>query len=64
VLAATGTRDAAPDATALAALLPLALAGQVAGRPLFARLSGGGYEGVLTVVLVVSALVGLASAAI
>ena len=41
VLAATGTRGAAPGAVALAALLPLAALGQLAGRPLFARLVGG-----------------------
>lgn len=64
VLLVSGTRDAAPEGTVLAAMMPLALVGQIAGRPLFARLSGGGYEGVLTAVLVVSALAGLASAAI
>jgi uncharacterized membrane protein YfcA len=62
VLAATGTRGAAPGAVALAALLPLAALGQLAGRPLFARLAGGRYERALTGVLVLSALLGLASA--
>ncbi len=61
-LAATGTRAALPDAAALAALVPLAAAGQLLGRPLFARLASGHYELALTVVLCVSAAVGLASA--
>ncbi len=62
VLAATGTRAAAPDPVALGALVPLAALGQLAGRPLFARLAAGRYERWLTVVLVLSALIGLASA--
>jgi uncharacterized membrane protein YfcA len=62
VLIATGTRDAAPDGAALAALIPLAAIGQVAGRPLFKRLSEGRYELVLTVVLSISALLGLLTA--
>lgn len=63
VLAATGTSEAVPPAAAVAALVPLTVAGQIAGRPLFARLSvGGGYERMLTVVLVVSCAVGLAAA--
>ena len=37
-----------------------ALAGQIAGRPLFARLAGGDYERVLTGVLVLAVSVGLA----
>jgi uncharacterized protein len=64
VLAATGTRAAAPDAVALAALLPLAALGQIAGRPLFARLATGRYELALTVVLTVSAVTGLLTAAV
>jgi hypothetical protein len=47
---------------ALGALVPLAALGQLAGRPLFARLAAGRYERWLTVVLVLSALIGLASA--
>ncbi len=61
-LAVTGTRGALPHAAALAALLPLAAAGQLLGRPLFHRLASGRYELALTVVLCVSAAVGLASA--
>jgi uncharacterized membrane protein YfcA len=62
VLAATGTRGAVPPAAALVALVPLAALGQIAGRPLFARLAGGHYEPVLVGVLSVSAIVGLLSA--
>jgi len=59
-LVVTGTRDAAPDATWLAALLPLTAAGQLAGRPLFSRLAAArSYERVLTVVLVVTVAAGL-----
>jgi uncharacterized membrane protein YfcA len=61
VLAATGTRGAAPDGAALAALVPLAAVGQVAGRPLFRRLATGSYDLVLTATLVASALLGLLS---
>jgi uncharacterized membrane protein YfcA len=55
-LAVSGTRAAAPDAAALAALVPLVAAGHLAGRPVFRRLSEGAYEPVLTTVLVASAL--------
>jgi uncharacterized protein len=56
----TGTRDALPDATWLAALVPLTAAGQLAGRPLFARLAAARtYERVLTVVLVMTVAAGL-----
>jgi len=59
-LALTGTRGAVPDATWVAALVPLTAAGQLAGRPAFARLAAArSYEGVLTVVLVVTVVVGL-----
>jgi uncharacterized protein len=59
-LALTGTDEAAPDATWLAALVPLTAAGQLAGRPLFARLAAArSYERLLTVVLVVTVAVGL-----
>jgi uncharacterized protein len=62
-LAVTRTEAAVPPAAAVGALVPLALAGQLAGRPLFARLSArGGYERVLTAVLVLSAGIGLAAA--
>jgi uncharacterized membrane protein YfcA len=62
VLAATGTRGALPHLAWLAALVPLAAAGQIAGRPLFRRLAGERYEAALTGVLTVSAIVGLLSA--
>ncbi|MEJ7893613.1 MAG: sulfite exporter TauE/SafE family protein [Solirubrobacteraceae bacterium] len=63
VLAVTQTEEAVPPAAAVLALAPVAVAGQLAGRPLFARLSvSGGYERMLTVVLVVSCAVGLAAA--
>ena len=62
VLAATGTDGAVPHATAVAALVPLAAAGQLLGRPLFARLAAGHYELALTVTLLISATVGLISA--
>jgi uncharacterized membrane protein YfcA len=58
----TGTREAVPDATWVAALVPLTAAGQLAGRPLFARLAAArSYERVLTVVLVVTVAAGLIS---
>ena len=62
VLLATGTTAAIPGWGVLAATVPLTAAGQLIGRPLFARLDGGGYEGVLTAVLVASAAIGLAAA--
>lgn len=62
VLAVTGTDGAVPHAAALAALVPLAAAGQLLGRPLFARLAAGHYELALSVTLVISAAVGLISA--
>lgn len=62
-LAVTGTEAAVPPAAAVAAFVPLAFLGQLGGRRLFARLAAhGGYERVLSAVLVVSAAVGLAAA--
>jgi uncharacterized membrane protein YfcA len=62
-LAATGTDGAAPSGGVLAALVPIAALGHLAGRPVFARLAHGeGYEPVLTGVLCVSVLVGLVAA--
>jgi uncharacterized membrane protein YfcA len=61
-LAAGGSSAAAPKATALAALVPLAIAGHLAGRPIFARLEQERYEPVLTAVLVAAALGGLLTA--
>jgi uncharacterized membrane protein YfcA len=60
-LLATGTGDAVPGAALLALTAPVVAAGHLAGRPVFARLvSGGRYEPVLTGVLLVSILGGLA----
>lgn len=57
----TGTSGAVPDAEVLAALIPVVALGCVFGRRVFARLArGGDYEPVLTGVLVVSVLSGLA----
>jgi uncharacterized membrane protein YfcA len=59
-LAFTGTDAAAPDATWVAALVPLTAAGQLAGRPAFSRLAAArSYERVLTLVLVVTVAAGL-----
>jgi uncharacterized protein len=61
-LAVTGTSGARPDATWLAALVPVVALGHLAGRPVFARLAGGHYEGVLTGVLLVACAGGLVTA--
>jgi uncharacterized membrane protein YfcA len=59
-LLVTGTSEAVPAATAVAAFLALAALGHVAGRRAFARLAAGrGYEQVLTVVLLVTVGTGL-----
>jgi uncharacterized protein len=64
-LALTGTDAAVPDAAWVAALVPLTAAGQLAGRPVFARLAAArSYERVLTVVLLVTVLAGLVSVAL
>jgi uncharacterized membrane protein YfcA len=56
----TGTDEAVPDAAWIAALVPLTALGQVAGRPVFARIAAArSYERVLTVVLLVTVAVGL-----
>ncbi len=61
-LALTGTSEAVPDATWIAALVPLTAAGQLAGRPVFARLAAArSYERVLTVVLLITVAAGLLS---
>lgn len=60
---ASGTEGAVPGGRELALLVPLAVAGQLAGRPLFTRLAhGGGYERILTALLLVSVAIGLATA--
>jgi uncharacterized membrane protein YfcA len=57
ILAATQTGPL-PPSTALAAGVPLAVAGHLAGRPLFRRLERHGYEAALALVLVASVLGG------
>jgi uncharacterized membrane protein YfcA len=59
-LVLTSTSDALPDAAALAALIPLTALGQIAGRPLFARIAAGhSYERMLTAVLLATVAAGL-----
>jgi uncharacterized membrane protein YfcA len=61
----TGTTAAVPEAWQVAVLVPVAAAGQVLGRRLFARLAASGrYEPVITAVLLASVLGGLAGAAL
>jgi uncharacterized protein len=60
---ATGTTAEMPGAEPIAVLAPVAAAGHILGRPLFARLSSGGrYEKVVTAVLLASVVGGLAAA--
>ena len=60
---ATRTSGAVPDPLVLAALVPLVVIGNLAGRPIFSRLVGrGSYEAVLTGTLLAAVLVGLATA--
>jgi uncharacterized protein len=62
---ATGTTAAMPDAGLVAVLVPVAAAGHILGRPLFARLaSSGRFEPVVTAVLLASVLGGLGAAAL
>jgi uncharacterized membrane protein YfcA len=62
---ATGTTGAVPELWQVAVLVPVAAAGQVLGRRLFARLAASGrYEPVITAVLLASVLGGLAGAAL
>ena len=64
-LVATGTTAALPEGEAIAVLVPVAAAGHVLGRPLFARLARSGrFEAVVTGVLLASVLGGLAAAAL
>ena len=59
----TGTSGAVPDVGLVALLVPVVVAGHLAGRPLFAALvRSGRYEAVLTAVLVASVVAGLAAA--
>jgi uncharacterized membrane protein YfcA len=59
---ALGGDDWVPHGDAFAALLPAAVIGHLAGRPVFARIAEHSYEPVLTAVLIVTALAGLATA--
>jgi uncharacterized membrane protein YfcA len=52
----------APHAAAIAALAPAAVVGHLLGRPVFARIPADRYEGILTTVLLASALAGLLTA--
>jgi uncharacterized protein len=62
-LLVTGTSGAVPDAGLVAVLVPVVVAGHLAGRPLFAALvRSGRYEEVLTAVLIASVAGGLAAA--
>jgi uncharacterized protein len=61
----TDTPGAVPDAGLIALLVPVVVAGHLAGRPLFAALERSGrYEAVLTTVLLASVGTGLAVAAL
>jgi uncharacterized membrane protein YfcA len=62
-LLVTGTSGAVPDAGLVAVLVPVVVAGHLAGRPLFTALvRSGRYEEVLTAVLIASVAGGLAAA--
>jgi uncharacterized membrane protein YfcA len=62
-LLATRTHGAVPDATLVAILVPVVAVSHVAGRPLFSALERtGSYERVVTVLLLVALVVGLATA--
>jgi hypothetical protein len=62
-LAATGTSEAVPDPVLVAVLVPVVAAGHLAGRPLFAALARSArYEPVVTTLLLISVVAGLATA--
>jgi uncharacterized protein len=62
-LAATGTSGAVPDAVLAAVLVPVVAVGHLAGRPLFAALARSRrYEPVVTALLLISVVAGLATA--
>jgi uncharacterized membrane protein YfcA len=62
-LAATGTSGAVPDPVLTAVLVPVVALGHLAGRPLFIALARSRrYEPVVTSLLVISVLAGLATA--
>jgi uncharacterized protein len=58
----SGTDGVVPPAAAFGALLPAVVIGHLAGRPVFARIAEDRYEPVLTAVLILTALAGLATA--
>ena len=62
-LLVTGTKGAVPDALLVAVLVPVVAVGQIAGRPLFGALAHSrAFEPVVTGVLLVSVVAGLATA--
>lgn len=62
-LAATGTSGAVPDPVLVAILVPVVALGHLAGRPLFSALARSRrYEPVVTSLLVISVIAGLATA--
>ena len=64
-IALTGTTGALPDPGRIAVFVPLVLAAHIAGRPLFAHLAASGrYEPVVTGILVLAVVTGLATAAL
>ena len=64
-LVATGTSGAVPRGWLVALFVPVVVVAHVAGRPLFRRLAeGGGYEPVLTGILLAAVATGLAAALI
>ncbi len=63
-LAATGTGGAVPQSGWVVGLAPLVALGHLAGRPVFARVARGHYDGVLTAVMLVAVGVGLLTALI
>jgi hypothetical protein len=62
-LLVTGTKGVVPDALLVAILVPVVAVGQIAGRPLFGALAHSrAFEPVVTGVLLVSVVAGLATA--
>jgi uncharacterized protein len=62
-LVVTGTHGAVPDASRVAVLVPVVAVSHVAGRPLFTALErSGSYERIVTALLLVSLVAGLATA--
>jgi hypothetical protein len=62
-LLVTGTKGAIPSAVLIAILVPVVAIGQMAGRPLFRALADShAFEPIVTAILLVSVVVGLATA--